>query len=157
MGFPVRTCSSPNSLMISVPDAGLLPSSLAADLFFEFGDDLGWESVRVNGKCLRQPDAGHLPMPGGGVLAGRVSGSFSEGCERLMGGRNVSQRRDVPETKFLQRRQAQRTGFGDVAKRVAADVTVISRIRQFADADAIQNDPNDAFEAGHCPSVNQWS
>jgi len=25
MGLPVRTCSAPNSLMISVPEAGLLP------------------------------------------------------------------------------------------------------------------------------------
>ena len=48
--------------------------------------------------------------------------------------------------KFLQRRQSQRTRFRDVTQRVAADVAVVRRVGQLANAHAVENNPNHAFE-----------
>jgi len=44
----VRTCSSPSSLMISVPDAGLFSNRLPANLLLELFDQLFREAVLVN-------------------------------------------------------------------------------------------------------------
>ena len=58
--------------MISVPEAGLLPIVLRPMRAFEFGDQFARESVRIYGECLREPDSGHLPVAGGGVLSRRM-------------------------------------------------------------------------------------
>src|SRR5580692_6179001 len=52
---------------------------------------------------------------------------------------------DGNEIWYVQRARAR-----DVADGVAADVTVLRGVRQFADAHAIENDPNDAIELGIC-------
>ena len=77
MGLPVRTCSSPSSFRISVPEAGLLPSVLRPICFSNRLDDFGREAVMVNGEGLVEPDAGHFPVAGGGVFAGGVGGAFA--------------------------------------------------------------------------------
>jgi len=52
----------------------------------------------------------------------------------------------VPEPQRPECRDAQRHGTGDVAERVAALVAVGARIRQFADANAVEDDEDDAGE-----------
>jgi hypothetical protein len=66
-----------------------------------------------------------------------------------MGERNLSERRDVPEAKFLQRRQSQGTRFRNMPKRVAANVAIIRRVRQLTDAHAVENNPDNAFKTRH--------
>ena len=58
-------------------------------------------------------------------------------------------RSNVGEAEAHEIREAQRSRARDVAERVAADVAVFGGVRQFADADAVENDPNDAVECGH--------
>ena len=69
----------------------LVAESLASDLLFEFSDELRRETLADKPERPGQPDAGHLPMPGGGVFAGRVRGAFSVGCEWRGGGSEMRQ------------------------------------------------------------------
>ena len=48
---------------------GLVAERLAADLFFEFSDQLSGEPVWICWKCLGEPDTRHLPVSRGGVFA----------------------------------------------------------------------------------------
>ena len=49
---------------------GFVADGAAADLAFEFLDDLARESVLVDGEGLIEPDASHFPMARGRVFAG---------------------------------------------------------------------------------------
>ena len=59
---------------------GLISERRASDGALEPLDQFARKSVRVNGKGAVEPDAGHLPMPGSGVLAGRARRAFAEIC-----------------------------------------------------------------------------
>ena len=61
----------------------------------------------------------------------------------------VSRFRQVLEPKRSQRGQLQRDLFRDVADRVAALVTVHTRIRQLADADAVHDNDNGSGKWRH--------
>ena len=77
MGLPVRRCSSPSSLRISVPEAGLLPMVWRPICFSNSVDDFGWESVVVNREGMSKPDPCHFPVAGSGVFARGVGGAFA--------------------------------------------------------------------------------
>ena len=62
------------------------------------------------------------------------------------GRREMVERLDIGEAEADQIRNAQRTRARDVAERVAAHVAVVRGVGQFADADAIEHDPDDAVE-----------
>src|SRR5215831_11315748 len=64
---------------------GLVADGFAADACFKRRDNFGWKTVLVHRKGLVEPDAGHFPMAGGGVLSGRVRGAFAISAERLRG------------------------------------------------------------------------
>ena len=59
-------------------------------------------------------------------------------------GRGRADRGDLGEAERSQRRQRERPRAGDVAERVAAGVAVDGRVRQFAGADRVQDDEDDA-------------
>ena len=126
----------------------LIPQCLTADLRFEGVDDFGRKAVRVDGKGLVEPDAGHFPVAGGGVLAGGVGGGFAETRERRRGRSEVGEGFDVGEAEFGEIGKREGAGGGDVAEGVATDVAVIGGVGEFADADAVEDDPDDAREFG---------
>jgi hypothetical protein len=53
---------------------------------------------------------------------------------------------DIAESHADKMGNSQRTRSCDMTEGVAAHVAVISRVRQFTDADAIEHDPYDALE-----------
>jgi hypothetical protein len=65
----------------------LVAQRIAADPPLEFLHDLGRKSVRVERKGTVQMDAGHFPVAGGGVFAGRSQGAAAEGALGSHGGR----------------------------------------------------------------------
>ena len=125
---------------------GFVADGLAADGTLEFFHQVARETVLVNGKSLVEPDAGHFPVAGGGVLAGRNGGSLPEGAGGMSGRVKMRERLYVREAEAHEIRQMQRARARDVAQRVAADVAVVGRVRQLADAHAIEDDPDDARE-----------
>ncbi len=136
--------------------SGLVADGLAANGAFELIHQIAREAVLVNGKGLRQPDPGHFPVTGGGVLAGRVRRAFAVAARRTRRRREMGQRRYVRQSEAHKARQRQRTQFSDVSERVAADVAVFAGVRQRADAHAVQHDPDDPFELSHrkTPQLN---
>ena len=131
---------------------GLVAESFAADLFFKLVDDFFGKAVRINRKGLGEPGAGHFPVTGGGVFAGGMGGTFSVGGERSGCWGEVSEGRDVSEAKSDEGGDIQRAGFSDVAEGVATDVAVGGGVGEFADADAVENDPDHAIEDLHVAS-----
>jgi hypothetical protein len=78
-------------------------------------------------------------MSGDGILAGR---RFDHAPERA-NGRLIRRTADIDnarQPKLAQRRHTQGHAARDVAERIAAAIAVRCRIRQFADADAVEND-----------------
>jgi len=128
---------------------GLIAERLAADGFFESGDEVGGETVGINRKGLVEPDASHFPMAGGGVLPRRASGAFAETAVRGGGGSEVVERCDVGKAETHEVGELQRTGLGDMAERGAAGVAVVGGVGKRADADGVEDDPDDAGEGGH--------
>ena len=57
---------------------GLVADGLAADGAFERLDDFGREAVSVDRKCLRQPNPGHLPVPGGRIFPWGMRDPFAK-------------------------------------------------------------------------------
>jgi hypothetical protein len=62
----------------------------------------------------------------------------------------MGQRGNIRKAKSQKVWQEQRAGLRNVSKRGPAHVAIISGVGQFADADAVQDDPDDAFEWCHC-------
>src|SRR5580765_6803383 len=56
---------------------GFVTQGFATDLPFELVDNFARKSMRVDRKCLVEPNAGHFPMTGGRILSGRMRGAFS--------------------------------------------------------------------------------
>ena len=128
---------------------GPVAERLAADGFFEGGDEVGGETVGINRESLVEPDASHFPMAGGGVLPRRASGAFAETAVGVRGRSEVVERGDVGEAKTNEIGQPERAGFGDVAESAAAGVAVVGGVRKRTDADGVEDDPDDAGEGGH--------
>ncbi len=125
---------------------GLVAESFAADRALEFFHEIAREAVLVNGEGLIEPDAGHFPVAGSGVFAGRNGNSFPESADGMRGRIEMRERLDIGEAEANEIRKSQWTRAGDVAERVTADVAVIGSVRKLADADAIEDDPDDARE-----------
>ena len=58
----------------------------------------------------------------------------------------MPQRFDVRKSQADQIRKIERTRSSHVAKRVASHVAVVSRVGEFADSNAIQDDPDYPFK-----------
>ena len=114
----------------------------------EFVHDFGRKSVREKRKRLGEMDADHFPVTGGGVLARRSERALPIRSYGFGGGCEPRERFDVGESPTAQVRQFQRTPARDVAERVAAHIAVGRGIRHFADADAIEDNPDDSLK-GH--------
>ena len=82
-------------------------------------------------------------------LPGERVAPFPKAAVGASGGVKVFQRRDVGEAHSNQIRNLSGAGLRDVAERVAADVAVVGGVGQRADADAVEDDPDDAFEWWH--------
>ena len=89
-------------------------------------------------------DAGHLPMAGRGVFAGRRERALAKGAGGSVGGGDAGERLDVAEAEARQVGQLDAANARDVAQRVAAGVAILRGIGHFADAYAIEDDPDDA-------------
>ena len=118
--------------MISVPEAGTLPRIAASDRRLERLDDLGREPVGIQRERLVEPDPHHLPVPGGGVLAGRHArwrGRAPEPGRRR--GATPSIVGEVPEPERLRgsARAARRPARAVLAEGVGAVVAVRRRHR----------------------------
>ena len=133
--------------MICVPDATTLPrvrrpmrrsnSRMASS---------GNPSGNV-GNGLLEHEAHQFPVPGHRVLARRDLGHAAERAERRAAGAagpRAARSREMPSA--LQVRDAERHLGRDVAEGVAAFVAVGRRVRQFADADAVEHDDECAPE-----------
>ena len=65
---------------------------------------------------------------------------------------------EAVEAERAQRRHAERHVAGDVTQRVAAAITVCARVRQLADAGAVEDDDDGAGEGGQESfSWRNWS
>jgi hypothetical protein len=60
----------------------------------------------------------------------------------MSGGRDSGQWLDVAQAQAREIWELQTTEARDVAKRVATGIAIVGRVRHFADADAIQHDPD---------------
>ena len=122
---------------------------LSADQFLELFDQLAWKSVLVNGEGLIQPDSGHFPMAGCRIFSWRPRCSFPVRTERNCRRRLEFQRRDIRQSKPHQIWNLQGPRFRDVSEGISSHVAIIRRIRQFADAHAIQDNPEDSVVRIH--------
>ena len=129
---------------------GFVAEGLAADLFFEFGDEFAREAVRVDRESLGEPDAGHFPVAGGGVFARRRQGAFSESRDRPIHGTYVRQRFEISQAQLRHVRQVQLAGRSDVSQGVAARVPISGGVRHLAGSYTVQHDPRDATERRSC-------
>src|SRR5215470_1352151 len=103
----------------------------------------------VDGEGLAEPDAGHLPMAGGGVLAWRVRRAFAESAGGRSGRSQVCERCDAGEAEPDERGQTERARLRDMLEGAAADVAIVVGVRQGADAHAVEHYPDDAVKPGH--------
>ena len=107
----------------------------------------------VDREGLIEPDAGHFPVTGGGVFAGRTRGAFAEGSAGRGGRGELFERRDVGEAQVDEGGDAQWARFRDMAEGASAGVVVVGGIRQGADADAVQYYPDDALKTRHAGTL----
>jgi len=86
-----------------------------------------------------------------------VSHSLSISAEGFGGRLEMGEGSDVGQAQRNKMRDSERARFGDVAERGAADVAVVGGVGQGADADAVQDNPNDTAEQRHGrENVAQW-
>jgi hypothetical protein len=96
---------------------------------------------------LVKPDARHFPVAVSGVFTGRDGCALAETPYGVRGGREVIEGFDVREAEAHKIRQLERTRTGNMSKRVSPDVAVVGCIREFANADAVENNPDNALES----------
>ena len=149
IGLPVRTCSSPSSSMMPVPDAGRLqrmPRPMAASK----GSTISArEALRIGREGPLQDHAHHLPVAGGRVLAGAALEQAAVG--RRGARRPERQADDLAQAKRGQIRQGHRHALQHVPQCARALVAVLARVGQLAGAAAVQHAHEDP---GHDPSVS---
>src|SRR5580692_9837052 len=117
-----------------------------ADTPFKFLDQGGRKTVGINRESLIEPDAGHFPVAGCGVLARRNRCAFAKIPDRVRRRRKVVQRFDVRKSQADEIGETERTRASHVAERVPSHVAVVSRVREFTDSYAIQDDPDYPFK-----------
>jgi len=61
----------------------------------------------------------------------------------------VRKRFDIGQAKLYELRNSEGARFGDVAERCAANITVVRSVRQGANADTVQDNPNHAGKGRH--------
>jgi hypothetical protein len=120
----------------------------AADAPLELGDDIRGKAVRKRREGALQDHAGHLPVSRHRILAGRSLGHASVGAHGRVHQRHAMDVGHVRKSEGAQRRQFQPDGSRDVAERVAAAVAIRVRVRQLADADAVEHREEHAIWKG---------
>ena len=136
--------------MISVPLAGLLPSTPRPVRFMNGSITSSREAVRVRRHRLRRHDAHQLPVAGRRVLALRALEQPAGDRGRAGLRRAALERLDVAEAERLERRQIEPAdGPSDVAERVRADVAELVCVRKRAGTDGIENDHAGAGHTAH--------
>lgn len=85
-------------------------------------------------------------MTGGCVFTGRPKGAASECGFRILGWRQLRNRLQIAEAEAAQVGKVQGSATSNVAEGVGTDVAIVGGIGHFADANAIENDPNDSIE-----------
>jgi hypothetical protein len=135
--------------------SGFISDRVAADPAFEFVHHVRGKTVRKKRKRLLQMNPDHLPMARGCVLPRRGERAFSKRTHRFRSRRQTRERLDIGEAEVAQIREMQRALTSDIAERIAARVSILGRVRHFADADAIENNPDDALES-HGVSVSAF-
>jgi hypothetical protein len=131
------------------PRRRLVANGLAPYLSLKRIDDFRWESLLVHRKRLVQPNSRHFPMTRGGVFPRRFCRAFSIGGEWLFHCGQMRERRNVPQAQLHQVWQAQGARLRNVAERTSPYVSVLIRIGQLANADAVQHHPNHAIKPRH--------
>ena len=130
----------------------LVAEDLAADAAFERLDDLGWEAFRVHAEGVRRDHPRHLPVPGGGVLAGAAFGHLAEGALGTRMARAGEGGRQVAETEGGEVGDRDPARGQDVAQRVAALVAERGGVGGLPDAEAIADHHDGPPERpGHVP------
>ena len=127
--------------MISVPDAGLLPSTPRPVRCMNGSITSCGKPCGYVGNGVRRDDAHQLPVAGGRVLALRAleQAAGDRGRTRLR--RAALERLDVAEPERLEVRQVEAAdGARDVAERVGALVPVLGCIRQRSRAHGVEHD-----------------
>ncbi len=126
---------------MSVPDAGLLPSTPRAGRVHERVDDVVREAVRVRRKRLRRDDAHVLPVAGRRVLSLRALEETAGDGRRARLRRAALELLDVAEAERLQARKVEPADRArDVAERVGSLIAVLVGVRQLAGTDGIKHD-----------------
>ena len=144
--------------MISVPDAGLLPSTPRPVRCMNGSITSNGKPVRIGRHRLRRDDAHQLPVAGRRVLALRALDEPARDRRRSRLRRAALERLDVAEPERLEIRQVEAAdGAGDVAERVRSLVAVLGGVRQRARADGVQHDDARAGHAGYSRSVMEPS
>ena len=153
IGLPVARCSSPNSAMMAVPDAGLLPRMPRPMRSREGAEDLLGETLGIGGEGRRRHQAHVLPVTHGGVLAGGAASASRPGRQRgVLTGGTPDQGHDVAQTQLLQKRQAQVDDAAQVAQRVGAGVAVVGGVGQSAHAHPVQHDEDETAHTRPSPT-----
>ncbi len=111
-----------------------------ADGRFELFHQLGGKTVRVGGEGMLLVEPGHLPVPGGGVLAVRGDGGPAVGPGGSGRRLQVGQRLDVGQPQANQGGQLQRARGRHVAQGVPPRVAEPGRVGHRADAHAVEHD-----------------
>jgi hypothetical protein len=137
MNDPLLMCSAPSSSMIAVPDAVLLPITPRP---------VSLENSAMMPGGPRQDDAHHFPVAGDRILTRRHLRHPSDGSRGQLGRRRSTQRHHPIQPERAQRGHTKWHTLGDVAERVAAFVSVLSGVRQLADADTVEHDDDGSFE-----------
>ena len=139
--------------MISVPDAGLLPSTPRPVLFMNGSITSSGKPCGYVGNGDGRDDAHQLPVPCRRVLALRALDQPPGDRRRARLRRAALERLDVAETERLEIGQVEPAdGAGDVPERVRALVPVVRCVRQLPRADGVEHD--DA-RARHCGYLTQ--
>jgi hypothetical protein len=119
--------------MISVPEAGLLPSERRP-----MRRDDGREAVGIERERPGQMNAHHFPVPGGGVLAGRSQRAAAIRSGWLGNGGDAGQRLDAADAEAFQVRQLETAQACNIAQSVGTGRVAEGRgIRHGANSDTI--------------------
>ena len=136
--------------MISVPDAGLLPSTPRPVWFMNGSITSSGKPCGYVGNGGRRDDAHELPVAGRRVLALRAL-EQPAGDRRRAGLRRAAlERHHVSEPERLEIGQVEASdGAGDVAEGVRAFVPVLPCVRQLSSADGVEHDDARPRHAGY--------
>ena len=127
--------------MISVPEAGLLPSTPRAVRVHERVDHVVREAVGIRRQGLRRDDAHHLPVAERRVLAFRALEQATCHRRRTRHRRHALERSDVAEPERLHRGQVEAADSArDVAQGVRPLVSELCCVRQGACAHTVEHD-----------------